>query len=221
MKTHPSTRIQIKADTDDRQQKGSVPRTVWFEVMLTTLTPHCQGFLTRAVLEEFAMATNLPDPVEYCRFLHRFQIRSEEKKDAHADNVRRMTMLRNNVSDLSDVDMRKLLDPNGDHLVTREEFYHFLQSAKVQVLPWQSAAIYETMVSLSGENPLKLDRIITCISVMGRSCIGGRNQISLAAQQVGKEMQSTGHTIPSFFRHWDVDKNGFFVADGDREGYTC
>merc|ERR1719478_2083878 len=100
-------------------------------------------------------------------------------------------MLRYNVSDLSEVDMRKLLDPNGDSMVTREEFLQFLLSAKVQILPWQSAAIYETMVMLIGENPLKLDRVITCISIMGRSAVAGTNQWSVLAQQVGKEMQAT------------------------------
>merc|ERR1719329_1510113 len=102
-----------------------------------------------------------------------------------------MTVIRSSVSDVSEVDMRHLLDPNGDELVTREEFFQFLYRAKVQILPWQAAAIYETMVSLFEETPPKLDRVITCISIMGRSSVAGMNQLSILAQQVGKAMQDS------------------------------
>merc|ERR1712232_351969 len=132
--------------SNDQESTGKISRLKWAEGMMTVLISQCEGMLSPGLTGKLFGQLQLTEPVEYVRFLHRFQIRDDaDERSVLVDRIKAVTQLKKSLVDFSAVSLDELLDPNGDRTVSFREFATFLPRFNVNVPPWQAASIYETM----------------------------------------------------------------------------
>uniref|UniRef100_A0A7S4T615 EF-hand domain-containing protein n=1 Tax=Alexandrium monilatum TaxID=311494 RepID=A0A7S4T615_9DINO len=193
----------------DRECSGVLPQQAWVDVMMSRLGPHCEGVLTPRLLEDLYNAWGLTDPIHYVRFLHRFQIRDDPSDGSVlVDRIQVVTQLQARLVDFSSLNLERLLDPNGDKEVTRQEFAAFLPRFHIEVPPWQAAALYETISGIVAQSPITLDSTIMCLALVSQDP-PPRKEAMEVEEEVGREILESGMTLAGAFRSWDIDGNGF------------
>lgn len=194
---------------------GCVVKVSWARNLLEVLTPHCEGLLSPAVVEELWAEWGLSEPVKYVRFLHRFQLRDSPADGSFlVDRIQAVTKLHAQLVNFSTMNLEHLLDPNGDKTVTRQEFSAFLPMFHVQVPPWQAAALYETMSNIVGQHPITLDSSILCLALVSQDPPESLSDaLGLAAEAVGRQILGSGMTFAGAFRTWDTTHDGFLSLD--------
>jgi len=199
----------VKFSAADPEFRGLLPQQAWSKVILEVLGPHCDELITSETVGELFEMWSLPDPVEYVRFLHRFQLRDDpEEGSILVDRIQAVSLLQKQLIDFSSCHLEKLLDPNGDHEVSRKEFSEFLPHFHVELPPWQAAALYETMGNIVAQKPITLDSTILCLALVSCDPPPVTEWTNLC-ESVGRELASAGVTLAAAFRLWDTDRSGF------------
>lgn len=202
---------------------GTIPRAAWAGVMLDVLGPRCEEVVTSELVVELARSWRLEDPVEYVRFLHRFQIRDDPTDGSVlVDRIQVVSQLQAQLVDFSSLNLEHLLDPNGDKAVSRAEFASMLPHVHVTVPRWQAAALYETMSFLMQQSPLTLDSTILCLALVSQDpppLTGDPDEE--AAQQAGTQILKSGVSLPGIFRSWDTSRDGFLSLSELEQGITA
>jgi len=193
----------------DRECRGVLAKPLWTEVMITRLGPHCEGVLTAELLEDLYCAWALPDPVQYVRFLHRFQIRDDPSDGSVLiDRIQVVSQLQARLVDFSSLNLERLLDPNGDKEVTRQEFAAFLPRFHIEIPPWQAAALYETISGMVEQSPITLDSTIMCLALVSQDP-PPRSEVAELEEEAGCKILASGTTLAGAFRSWDRNGDGF------------
>jgi len=102
------------------------------------------------------------------------------------------------------------LDPDGDRVVSHQEFQAFLGYLHLDVPPWQAATVYESFTSLVGQDPLNLDNVILCLAIVSRD-LPMPNEWTSVAESIGKEISRMGRSYAGYFRMWDTQRQGFLT----------
>lgn len=199
----------------DADRSGCIPKQAWAQVMLSVLGPMYPEVVTPDNLQQFADTWRLSRTggVQYIRFLHLFQIRGAQESQgpgSQPDALRAVSMVRRKLVELSAIDLERLLDPDGNRIISHQDFLSFLVPFGVHVPQWQGAVIYETFTNLVRQDPLTLDGMITCLSLVSRDLPPSNEQAQIA-ERIGQEISAVGRSYPSMFRQWDLQKVGFLT----------
>lgn len=196
----------------DPEHSGVLLRVQWVQVMLREIGSHNPGVVTAALLEELAVLWGLSDPCPYAKFLHRFQVQGVDSAGGRAgvDLFRVISNIHERAQNLSAKEIHWILDPNGDHSVSLEEFQAFLPKFGTEVPPMQAAALYQAMCEemQRGQTPLTLDHTILFLSVASQDPLPA-NEWRATAEEIGREIMSHKISFAQVFRNFDIDKDGF------------
>jgi len=136
--------------------------------------------------------------------------------------LKRMSQVRRKLQDVSELEMRKLLDPNRDNTVSLGEFTSFLPIVGVDWPRWQAAALYETISRIVNETTLTLDSTLLCLALVSRD-LRPANEWGLFAETLGCNISRWGgkthNTLAGVFRLWDKDQDGFLSAEDLESGF--
>jgi len=192
----------------DTHGTGSVSRATWKQIMSSLLRE------VPPVWEDLMEEWQLPEQVPYVQFLHRFQVVSELASRSHGgthiDVFYAMSQLRVVISDVQGDELLRGLDRDLSGTVDLVEFQDFLQSWRIDVPRWQTAALYEALSFSLGHNPLVED-VVLAIALISRSPVASPcgSAWMETAKAVGEEILASGQSLVGFFRRWDADGNGF------------
>lgn len=203
-----------KFSAQDDKGARLLPKSVWASILMSS---SLDKVLTRDVLDKLAGHWKVDDPVNYIRFLHRFQIRGAEDLGNVSDLMREVSKLRKKLIDSPVQSLERLLDPSGDRKVSCTEFAELLPQFSIQIPQAQVMHIYESLASLMQQNPLTLDSTILCLSIMSRDP-APVNQWSEVAENIGVEISKSGKSYAYAFRLWDTDRDGFLQQDELKQG---
>jgi len=184
--------------------------------MQQQLGPQCPEVMTPALLHRLAGAWDIGDPVGYVRFLHRFQIKGPDDRGSAPDLMREVSKLRRQLIDAPAQIVERLLDPNGDRSVSKQEFVAFLPQFNIDVPPLHAGALYETMTQFVKERILTLDSTILCLSLMTRDP-PQQSQWTQVADSIGASLRQGGKTYAGAFREWDADRDGYLQVEELRD----
>mmetsp|Transcript_8203 Transcript_8203/g.20650 ORF Transcript_8203/g.20650 Transcript_8203/m.20650 type:complete len:892 (+) Transcript_8203:70-2745(+) len=205
--TEHKERLFYSFNCADPRCTGILSKDMWATAMLSSLGPYCQGVISPHVLEDLYLEWRLKEPIQYVQFLHRFQIRDDSSNGSVlVDRIEVVSQLQARLVDFSSLNLEQLLDPDGDKIVTNQEFAEFLPHFHIEIPPWQAAALYETMAGLVRQNPLTLDSTVMCLALASESV----PQVeSIYHSAVGREILGSGQSFAGVFRSWDTNGDGF------------
>lgn len=196
----------------DPEHTGLLSRAQWTQVMLQELGSRNPEVVTAVLLEELAVLWRLSEPCPYAKFLHRFQVQGVDSAGGRAgvDLFRVISNIHDRAQGLSAKEIHWILDPNGDHAVSVEEFQAFLPKFGTSVPPMQAAALYQAMCDemQRGQPPLTLDNTILFLSVACQDPLPA-NEWRATAEEIGREIRSHRVSFAQVFRNFDTDRDGF------------
>jgi diadenosine tetraphosphatase ApaH/serine/threonine PP2A family protein phosphatase len=192
---------------------GTLTRASWIQKLSEALGSECAEAVPPDLVGELAGGWGLlPGAmVEYVGFLHRFQIRGGDEKGCGSqpiDYLKQLSKVRGALLDVAAQDVMKMLDPDRDATVSKAEFAALLPRFGADVPPFQAAALYETIVAQVGEHPLTVDSAVLCLALVCQEPLPA-GEWSDFAEELGKQLQSAGQSLPGIFHSWDVDSSGF------------
>jgi len=202
----------------DTARDGWVSLEAWQRVMSAQLSD------IPPVWEDLGRSWELANRVSYVTFLSRFQITTEllsNPASTHTDLFSAMNRLRGNISDVCVADLMRGLDQDLDGSVDLHEFQAFLKSWNVDIPPWQSASLYQTLLNNLQRNPVTEDVLLTLALISDRPQTSPCGSEWLdSAKNVGKAILRSGRTLVGFFLEFDADKNGFLSTE-ELEAALC
>merc|ERR1712232_611993 len=150
----------------DFEHKNTVSRARFAQTLAASLPDGLHS-----CLPELMKGWDIPEPVEYVKFLHRFQIVSElssSRAATHLNVFRAMERLQISIIDVHATQLLRQIDRDMNGSVDAVEFHQFLLDCNIDIPKWQATTIYETLLLSLNRGP-NVEDVLTALALVGNS----------------------------------------------------
>jgi len=198
----------------DPDTTGLISKAQWAQVILMVMSTET---VNRDELQDFLFKHwCLTEPVNYTRFLGRFQIACNfNRSDTKTSTGEEMDAARANLAKIDFNNLLKTLDPNGDCSVTCQEFVNMLPMFGVKLEIYEAATMYEAFLRLMNVQVLSVDDALMCLACTGQDIPPEKPAI---VSHTRKLLNAKGCNLAMAFKLWDKSRDGFLQVQEIQQG---
>jgi Ca2+-binding EF-hand superfamily protein/diadenosine tetraphosphatase ApaH/serine/threonine PP2A family protein phosphatase len=201
------TRLYDEFKSLDTNESGTVSKDQWYEALSKKFAPS-QGIPVETLKGNLWDIWGLKEPVNYIRFLGRFQIAVHATGLGTPPALKEMVMARRALATMDCCQLIRRLDPNGDNQCSMQEFVQNLPLFKVEMDPCHAATVYEEFAKMLKTQLLTVDGMMMCLASTGQD-IPPEHEHDGLVQQVCELLRQKGINLAQAFRVWDKSRDGF------------